>query len=56
MNVLINECSGYIGRNLVAYIKKDTENTYYLITSKEIEGFCCVIHNRYMITKEQLLN
>lgn len=55
MNILINGCSGYIGRNLIEYIKKDTENTYYLITSKEIEGFCCVIHNQYKITKEQLL-
>jgi len=55
MNILITGATGFIGRNLLRAFESNSIYKDYeiiLLTSKEIVGYKCVIHNDYTFSKE----
>lgn len=54
MNILITGATGFIGRNLLQVIETNSaykNNEVILLTSKEIVGYKCIIHNNYTFSK-----
>lgn len=55
MNILITGATGFIGNHLLNYIMKNSltkENKIILLTSKEISGYTCILHNNYTYTTD----
>lgn len=50
--ILITGASGFVGKNFTQYLRaSNLENQIVLLTSKEVEGFCCINHKQYTFTE-----
>ena len=55
MNILITGASGFLGLNFLNYIKENNlfkNDEILLLSSKEIDGYNCLLHNNYTFNKE----
>ncbi|MDB0055260.1 NAD(P)-dependent oxidoreductase, partial [Bacteroidia bacterium] len=56
--ILITGASGFIGNHLLKEIKNNYSKDFriVLLTSKEIQGYDCILHDDYKFTKNDFLN
>ncbi|AEF83586.1 putative NAD-binding domain 4 protein [Treponema primitia ZAS-2] len=56
MNILITGASGFLGKNLLKYIQQYKSNAIkiFLLVSKNIEGYNCIIHKNYTYGRDEL--
>lgn len=55
MNILVTGASGFLGRNLLRFLKEnkiDKKHQVYLLTSVKISGFKCILHNNYTFSRD----
>jgi len=52
MNILLTGANGFIGQRLIQYIKQKSDYNLILLTSREIQGYKCVMHNNYKFSKQ----
>lgn len=59
MNILVTGASGFLGTAFLSQIKKErllTDDNIILLTSKEINGYKCIMHKNYTFTKEDFIS
>jgi UDP-glucose 4-epimerase len=57
LNILITGASGFVGSRLIS-LSKDLfwgSDHLILLTSRQIEGYTCIIHNQYNYTKDDFI-
>lgn len=49
MNILVTGATGFIGSKFIKYLneRKKEDDNVILLTSREIEGFTCILHHNY---------
>ena len=57
MNILLTGATGFIGGRMLALSSAcmSEEDNLILLTSREIAGFCCVVHKEYTFTAQDFL-
>lgn len=55
MNVLLTGCSGFIGKRLLRLLQQSGMNVF-LLTSRPISGFHCILHKNYTYATSDLTN
>lgn len=59
MNILITGATGFLGHTFLSCLEKNglfKNDRLFLLTSKEIPGYSCILHKNYSFTKEDLVN
>lgn len=58
MNILITGATGFLGTTFLSCLKKSglfANDSLFLLTSREIPGYRCILHKNYTFTKEELI-
>lgn len=58
MNILVTGSTGFIGSRFINMAKQNlkTEDKLILLTSREIEGYTCILHNNYTFCADDFIN
>lgn len=55
MKILITGAGGFVGQALLDYLSaKESQNEVFLLTSKPISGYRCIMHNNYSYDTEDI--